>query len=144
MSGSVGTVDAIKVDKETTPTADQGEEGKETNARNRRGKQSYRRTELVQLHTAHRYFKGDTLEVPILLGLMSNKLDLGTSFDKFRNKLKGSMERNLHNANDMMCVVTDTDDPMICFEEEENLKYLDEEEANSILMKKILEVVLTR
>ena len=43
----------------TTPN--QSEEGKGNNTENIKGIQRHRRTELVQLHTAHRYFKGGTL-----------------------------------------------------------------------------------
>ena len=71
------------------PTPDQGEEIRETNAGNRRVNRSHRRTKMLQLHTAHRYFKGDTLEEGSVLGLLSEKLDTGTDFDKFRDKIKG-------------------------------------------------------
>ena len=38
----------------------------------------------MQLHIAHRYFKGDTPEVGTVLGLLSEKLDIGMAFDMFR------------------------------------------------------------
>ena len=59
MSGSGETADKIKYDKGTTIIPYQDEEVKETNTGNRRGNQSRRGTELVQLHTPNRYFKGD-------------------------------------------------------------------------------------
>ena len=43
----------------------------------------------MQIHTADIYFKGDTPEAGAVLGLMSEKLYIGTDFDKFREKLKG-------------------------------------------------------
>ena len=39
------------------------------------------RTEIVQLHTTHRYFKGDTPEVGNVLGLMSKTLYIGATFE---------------------------------------------------------------
>ena len=44
--------------------------------------------ELVQLHTANRYFKGDTPELGVVLGLLSQKLDIGKAFHKFRENQK--------------------------------------------------------
>ena len=72
--------------------------------------------ELIQLHKEHKYFKGDTPEVGALLGLLYKKLDIGTAFEKFREKLKGYVERKFDNAKDVMCVVTDMDNPMKIFE----------------------------
>ena len=63
-----------------------------------------------------KYFKGDTPEVGALLGLLYKKLDIGTAFEKFREKLKGYVERKFDNAKDVMCVVTDMDNPMKIFE----------------------------
>ena len=60
MSGSRETTNASKDDEITTPKTFQGEEGKETNTGNRRGNESLRRMEIVQIHTTHIYFKGDT------------------------------------------------------------------------------------
>ena len=37
--------------------------------------------------------------------------------DKFRNKIKGYAERKFDNLKDVMCVVTDMEDPMKTFEE---------------------------
>ena len=65
-----------------TPIHDQGEEGREMNAGNRRVNHIQRSKELVQISIAHRYFKGDTLELGAVLGLLSKKLDIGTYFDK--------------------------------------------------------------
>ena len=60
-----------------------------TNTGNRRGNQRLKRTELVNLHTEHRDFKGGTPEVGAAIGLMSKKIDIGTDFYRFREKLKG-------------------------------------------------------
>ena len=61
----------------------------------------------MQLHIAHRYFKGDTPEVGAVLGLLAKKIDIGTTFDKFIEKLNGYVERNSDTAKDILCVVTD-------------------------------------
>ena len=71
MSGSIETADSIKDDKVTNPTLDKGGWVKEMETGNRRGNQSRRRTELVQLHTVNRYFKGDTPELGAVLRLLS-------------------------------------------------------------------------
>ena len=138
MGGSGETDDASKYDEGTTPKTYQGEEGKKTNEGHRRGNQRHRRKELIQIHKVHRYFKANTKEVGSVLGLLSKELDIGTDFDKFREKLKGYTERNIENATYMMCVVTDMDDTMKKFEEDNVPKYLDEEEVMSILNKKRL------
>ena len=92
----------------------------------------------MQIHTAHRYFKSGTLEIGTVLGAMNKKIDIGTVFDNFRDKLKGYLERNLYNATYVMCVVTDVEDPIKTFEEDNMPKYLDEDEAKSILKNKRL------
>ena len=86
------------------------------NTGNRRGNHIRRRTELVQLNTPHRYFKGETSELGAVLGLLSKELDIGTAFDNFREKLKGYVERKFYNVKDVMCVVTYMEDPMKTFE----------------------------
>ena len=60
----------------------------------------------MQLHTSHRDFKGDTPYVGSVLGLLSEKLDNGTAFDKFRDKLNSYVERKFQNEKYLMCVVT--------------------------------------
>ena len=87
----------------------------------------------MKLHTTHRDFKVKTPEIGAVLDLMSEKLDTGMDFDKFRETLKVYMERNIENLKDVLCVVTDTEDPMKCFEEDKTPKDLDEYEAKSIL-----------
>ena len=44
-------------------------------------------------------------EVGAVLGLLSKKIDIGMRFYKFREKLKGRVERKLENAKYVMCVV---------------------------------------
>ena len=144
MSGSRETANASKDEEGNTPTLDQGEEFKETNTGNRRGNQINRRTELVQLHIANRDFKDNTPEVRAVLGLLSKKLDIGTDFDKFREKLKGYVERKFENEKYVLCVVIEMEDQIKTFEENNMPEDLDEEEAKCTLKKKILELALTR
>ena len=89
--------------------------------------------QLVQLHTFHRYFKGDTPEVGAIFGLMSGKLHIGTTSDKFREKLKSYVEINIYNAKYVMCVVMDMEDTIKTFGEYNMQKYLDEGDSKSIL-----------
>ena len=98
----------------------------------------------MQLHAVYRYFKGDKSEVSALLGLLSEKLDIGTAFDKFRDKLKGYVDINIDNQKDVLCVVTDMEDAMNCFEEDNMPEYLVEYEAKSVLKNKSLELELMR
>ena len=42
------------------------------------------------------------------------KLDIGTDFEKFGEKLKGYVERKFDNAKYVMCVVTNREDKMKC------------------------------
>ena len=69
---------------------------------------------------------------------MSEKLDIGTAFDKLIEKLKCYMDRNIDNAKDVICFVTYIDGTMKTFEEENIPKDLDEDEYKSILNNKIL------
>ena len=93
MTGSGETSDTSKYDDGNNPTPDKGEAGKEMNTGNIRGKHTHKRKELVQLHAAHIYFKSNTPKLGAVLGLMSKKLDIGTAFEKFIEKLKGYVER---------------------------------------------------
>ena len=111
---------------------------------NRRVIHRHRRTELVQLHTAHRKFKGGTTELGAALGVLYEKLDIGTAFDKFREKLKGYVERNFENAKDVLCVVTDMEDPIKFLKRTLYRKIQMRRKENSILKKKRLELALTR
>ena len=56
-----------------THTPDQGNEIRETSAGKRRINQRQWRMEMVQSHTAHRDFRGDTPEVGAVLDLLSEK-----------------------------------------------------------------------
>ena len=98
----------------------------------------------MQIHKSNIYFKGDTLEVGAVRGIMYEKLDTGTDFDKFRDKLKAYVEINLDNTKDVLCVITDMEYPMIFFEEDNMSENLDKEEAKSTPKKKRLELALTR
>ena len=46
---------------------------------------------------------------------MYEKVDVVRSFEKFREKLKGYVDRNIVNEKYVMCVVTDMEDPMKYF-----------------------------
>ena len=75
---------------------------------------------------------------------MSEKLEIGTAFDKFIDRLKGYVERNFDNEKDVLCVVTDMEDLMKTSEEENMLENLDEEKSKSILKNRRLELALMR
>ena len=70
----------------------------------------------MHLHTTNRYFMGDTSEVGAVLGLLSKKIDIGTDFENFREKLRGCVERNFENEKDVLCVVTYMEDIVKTFE----------------------------
>ena len=74
-----------------------------------------RRKKLVHIYTPQIYFKSDSPEVGAVLGLLSEKLDIETFFDKFREKLKGYVDRKLKNSKYVICVVTVMEDPMKTF-----------------------------
>ena len=65
------------------------------------------------------------MELGAAIGLMYEKLDIGTAFDRFREKLKGYVERKFDNAKYLLCVVTDMEDPTKTFEEDNMSEYLD-------------------
>ena len=144
ISGSGETDDSSKYDEVTTPKPDQGGEVKEIDTGNRRVNHSRGRIELVQLHTANRYFRGNTPEVGAVLGLLSKTFDIGAAFDNFGEKLKSYVERYFENVKDVLCVLIDMEDMMKQIEDNNILGYLYEEESNFIPKKKILELSLTR
>ena len=96
----------------------------------------------MQLHTAHRDFKDGTPEAGAVLGLLSGKLDIGTDFDKFREKIRGYVETKFDNSKDVICVVTDIEDAMQFLKKNNKTEDLDGEEAKYILKKKRLELAL--
>ena len=69
----------------------------------------------MKLNTPPRDFKGNTPEEGAEIGVLSKKKDIGTDFDKFREKQKGYVERKFDNAKDVMCVVTYMEDLMEFF-----------------------------
>ena len=75
------------------------------------------RMELFQIHIAHKYFKGITPEVGAVLSLLSEKLDIGTVFDNFLEKIKGYVERKIYDTKYLMCVVTYMEDLTKTFED---------------------------
>ena len=87
---------------------------------------------------------GDTSEVGAVLGLLFEKLDIETDFDKFRDKLNGYAERNFDNVKDGLYLVTYTEDLMKAFEEEKITEDLYEEESKSTPNNKRIELALTR
>ena len=94
------------------------------NTGKRRVNQIRRRTELVHLHTANTHFKGDTSVVGAVLDLMYKKLDIGTSLKKFIDRLKGYAERKFENSKNVLGVVTEMEDRMEIFEENNILEDL--------------------
>ena len=71
----------------------------------------------MQLHTAHRYFKGGTPGSRRCTWFTILKLDIGTYFDKFREKLNGYVERKFENEKDVFCVVIEMEEKVKSFEE---------------------------
>ena len=55
---------------------------------------------------------------------MSEKLDIETDFDKFKEDLKGCLDRKFDNSKYLMCVVTYMEDTMKTIEQENMPKYL--------------------
>ena len=56
-------------------------------------------------------FKGETPELNVVLGLITERLDQGVTFEKFQDVLKNYVLKNFHKAEDIVEMVTDLNDP---------------------------------
>ena len=82
---------------------------------NRRGN-SRRGNEGGTRGSEQKDFKGETPELNAVLGLITERLDQGVTFEKFQDVLKNYVLKNLHKAEDIVEMVTHLNDPFPNFE----------------------------
>ena len=65
-----------------------------------------------------KYFKGENLELnaDAVLGLITERLDQGVTFENFQDVLKNYVLKNFHKAEDIVEMVTNLKDPRTNFE----------------------------
>ena len=54
-----------------------------------------------------KYFKGETPELNAVLGLITERLDQGVTFEKFQEVLKDYVLKNFHKSEDIVEMITD-------------------------------------
>ena len=87
-----------------------------------------------------KYFKGETLELNAVLGLITERLDQGVTFEKFLDVLKNYVLKNFHKAEDIVEMVTKLKDPFTNFETKHMPKDLTTTEEGSKLKMKMWEI----
>ena len=60
--------------------------------------------------------RGETPELNVVLGLITERLDQGVTFEKFQDVLKNYVLNNFHKAEDIVEMVTNLNDPFPNFE----------------------------
>ena len=97
-----------------TPTPTNNENGNKRRG-NQRG--SLRRgNEGETSRSEQKDFKGKTLKLNAVLGLITERLDQGVTFNKFQDVLKNYVLKKFHKAKDIVEMVTDLNDPFPNFE----------------------------
>ena len=94
-----------------TPTIN---ESRSTYKGNRRGN-SRRGNEGGTRGLEQKEFKGETTELNAVLGLITERLDQGVTFEKFQDVLKNYVVKNFHKAEDIVEMVTNLKDPSTNF-----------------------------
>ena len=64
----------------------------------------------------NRDFSGETVGIDAVLGLMSERLNKGKSFEKFKEKIANYVLKNLPKAEDFIILISEPDDPLQDFE----------------------------
>ena len=121
-----------------TPTPTSNESGS-TYKGNRRGK-SRRGNESGTRGLEQKYFKGETPELNAVLGLITERLDQGVTFEKFQYVLKNYVLKNFHKAEDIVEMVTNLKDPCTNFETKNIPKDLTTTEEGSKINMKMWEI----
>jgi len=88
-----------------TPTDSDGVQANNTNRNNRRG--NYRRSEAGHVGSEMRAFEGKTSELNGVLGLLTENLNHGVTFDVFQERVKNYILKNYKYAEDIIVLVTD-------------------------------------
>jgi hypothetical protein len=81
-----------------------------SNTRNRNARRPNRRNDSSI--GENRDFAGETLEIDAVLGLKSERLNKGTSFEIFQEKLVNYVLKNLPKAEDVIILVSALQDPL--------------------------------
>ena len=58
-----------------------------------------------------KYFRGETPELNVVIGLIREILDQGVTFENFQDVLKNYVLKNFHKVKDKVEIVTDLNDP---------------------------------
>ena len=107
------TTSAPSTSASVTP-APMGNEIGRTYKGNRRGS-SRRGNEGGTRGSEQKYFKGETPELNSVLGLITERLDQGVTFEKFQDVLKNYVLKNFHKAEDIVEMVTNLKYPFTNF-----------------------------
>ena len=120
----------------TTPTSN---ESGSTYKGNRRGS-SRRGNEGGTRGSEQKYFKGENPELNDVLGLITERLDQGVTFEKFQDVLKNYVLKNFHKAEEIVEMVTNLKYPFPNFKTNHMPKDLTTTEEGSKLKMKMWEI----
>ena len=62
-----------------------------------------------------KYFKGETTNLNAVLGLITQRLDQGVTFEKFQDVLKNCVLKNFRKAEDIVEIIIYLNDPVTNF-----------------------------
>ena len=62
-----------------------------------------------------KYFKGETTNLNAVLGLITERLDQGVTFEKFQDVLKNCVLKNFRKAEDIVEIIIYLNDPVTNF-----------------------------
>jgi len=82
-------------------------------------------------------FVGETPKLDAVLVLLTERVDKGTSFEKFQERLKTYALKNFKNAKDVIGLIINMDDPKADFQMKYAPKDLDVTEANNLFVMKM-------
>ena len=85
-------------------------------------------------------FKGETPELNAVLGLITERLDQGVTFEKFQDVLKNYVLKNFHKAEDIVEIVINLKYPCTNFETKHMPKDLTKTEGGSKIKMKMWEI----
>ena len=82
-------------------------------------------------------FRGETLELNVVLRRITERLDQGVTFEKFQDVLKNYVLKNFHKSEDIVEMVTDMNDPFPNFKTKYMPKELTKAKEESMMKMKM-------
>jgi len=84
--------------------------GMNRNPRNSKREMGYRRSEVSVVRSEMKSYRGETAKLEAVLGLVTEKLDKGVTFNVFQNQMKNYILKNIKKLEDVVRFVMDLKD----------------------------------